>query len=415
MFGGRFRLRAAAAAVVAVAVVSGCAGLHTGGSPAVSTPVPPPSTATATELPTAAATATEVPTAARPATAAPVTAQPGGLGGGDAVYLETSPGAVVLVRWTELNGQLNGVFTVTQASASATTGTTTSSTAFTGLVDHHHLSLTLNHALGETTTLTGSLAGDRLLLTVPQPDGQLADAALQAASINTYNDAVAQLADQGQQALADAQSSAAAATAQASAAAVQASAAAVKAQQDQVVTQAVDRLSTALDDVDQADQDLRSLDPTLTGELAAETAARRTVDQRYAAARTTSRQCGVQADGDLGSAVGDVEAADGDVQSAEGTVEGQADTVTSAIDAVNSAVSDARTALADLQDAQRQYPGSADQAETGAAQAVKDTTGPATTRSQTATKTVTHSLATATSIEKSSQKVVDEANALTSC
>lgn len=341
------------------------------------------------------------------------------------MYLETPPGTVLLVRWTERDGQLQGVFTITETAATAA-GTTTTSIRFTGLLDHQHLTLTLDQALGSTITLTGSIRGSQLLLTVPQGDGQLVDAPFNASSVSDYNAAVAGLADQGHRAAdasatatAEAQASAAAAAADAQASAAAASdaaaAAAEKAREDQVVTAAGDRLGTALKAVGDADQTLKGSDPTLAAELADERTARATVDTDYAAARTVSKQCSDTSVGDLSSAQGQVSSDVGAVDSAQGAVESAASPVTYAADAVMSAVTDAHSALTDLVTAQQQYPASANQVEPGAKKAVDDTAGPATARAQAAVAAVTKALAIAKTLDDSAQTVDSKAGQLTSC
>jgi len=185
----RVRTSSAALLLAAALVVSGCSN-----GPVSSLNRASPSPASPTPSSSVVMAVPPAPDTTSPATT--VSAEPGGLGGGDAVYLETSPAAVLLVRWTERDGQLQGVFTVTGTAATAA-GTTTTSTSFTGLLDHQHLTLTLNKELGSATTLTGSIRGSQLLLTVPQDDGQLVDAPFNASSVSDYNTAVAGLADQG--------------------------------------------------------------------------------------------------------------------------------------------------------------------------------------------------------------------------
>jgi len=423
----RVRTSSAALLLAAALVVSGCSSGPLGSldraSPSPASPTPSSSPASPTPSSSVVMAVPPAPGTTSPATT--VSAEPGGLGGGDAVYLETSPAAVLLVRWTERDGQLQGVFMVTGTAATAA-GTTTTSTSFTGLLDHQHLTLTLNRELGSTTTLTGSIRGSQLLLTVPQDDGQLVDAPFNASSVSDYNTAVAGLADQGHRAAdaaatatAEAQASAAAAAADAQASAAAASdaaaAAAEKAREDQVVSAAGDRLGTAIGAVEAADQTLKGLDPTLGAELADEKTARATVDTDYAAARTISKHCTDTSGGDLGSAQGQVSSDVGAVDSAQGAVESAAPTVIDAADAVTSAVTDARSALTDLVNAQQQYSASADQVETGATKAVDAATGPATARAQAAAAAVTKALATAKTLDDSAQTVDSKAGQLISC
>jgi len=423
----RVRTSSAAFLLVAALVMSGCSSGPVG-SPDRASPSggsPTPSSVPASPSPSSSVVMAVPPAPDTTSPATTVSVQPGGLGGGDAVYLETPPGAVLLVRWTERDGQLQGVFTVTETAATAA-GTTTRSMRFTGLLDHQHLTLTLDQALGSTTTLTGSVRGSQLLLTVPQGDGQLVDAPFAASSVSDYNTAVAGLADQGHRAAdaaatatAAAQASAAAAAADALASAAAASAAAAaaaeKAREDQVVSSAGDRVGTAIGAVNAADQTLKGLDPTLSTELADERTARTTVDTDYAAARTISQHCTATTGGDLGTAQGQVSSDVGAVDSAQGAVESAAPTVNDAADAVTSAVTDARSALTDLVNAQHQYPASAGQVETGAKKAVDAATGPAATRAQAATAAVTKALAEAKTLDDSAHTVDSKAGQLTSC
>lgn len=403
------RLKATSGVALAVAVigVGGCSSgpLRSSSSPSGSAGPSTPTPSVVMVIPAATDSAASQDT---------VSAQPGGVGGGDAVYLETPPGAVLLVRWTERDGQLEGVFTVTDA-APTSAGTTSTSTSFTGLLDHRHLTLTLNKGLGSTTTLTGSVNGDQLLLTVPQDDGQLVDAPFTESSVTAYNAAVAQLADQGHQAADAAASATAQARANAQASAAAAAAAAETTRENELVIAAGTKLSTAIDYVIDADTTLKGLDATLADELGDERTARHTVDTDYAAAVALSKQCTDTSSGDLGAAVGDVGAAVGDVDAAQGTVEAEAASVGNAVDAVTSAVSDARTALADLVNAQQQYPASAGQVEGGAAQALDSVAGPATSRARKAAAAITEALTTAQAVDDSAQAVSGKADRLTSC
>lgn len=157
-------------------------------------------------------------------------------------YLWTSSTEVDFIQWTEDSGHhLSGTLQSVTATSDNTVKSTTA--AFTGIHDGSNISITFS-TLGFSSTLTGTLNGDTLTLTVPDQNGLLATDAFHLASVQEYNSAVSALRQHIQT------QSVATQSAQATVAAQQAQAqatAAAKSQLDQAVATANSQLSSDLD------------------------------------------------------------------------------------------------------------------------------------------------------------------------
>lgn len=285
--------------------------------------------------------------------------QPGGQGGGDAVFFASGPDLALLVRWTDVAGQLAGSLDEVQTDSSAQSGISSVDIGFTGLRDGAHISLTLAQGLGTYTALTGSIRGISLLLTIPQNDGQLVDDTLSSSTVDAFNAAVTQLASAGQQQAmqtANAQASAAA-EAQAEAAASQQAAA----------QQSLDQQLSAADSAVGSDlsplmrdtlsipnpKDLYS-EGLLEGKHALAAAAHDyRVEEKDAQGCTAANDDGTVGadDATVGSDNADVQAAQATVQSNDATEVGAASTVTSDLQQV-------QTDLANLDAAEQADPNS---------------------------------------------------------
>jgi len=119
---------------------------------------------------------------------------PAGAGGNDASYLATGPGRVLYVRWTATGAALTGAIDQVDASTSAAAGTSPVEESLTGVRNDDRVSLTLSEGLGTYKTITGSISGDELTLTLPNSAGILTDTVLRKATADDYNAAVAPLA-----------------------------------------------------------------------------------------------------------------------------------------------------------------------------------------------------------------------------
>jgi hypothetical protein len=124
---------------------------------------------------------------------------PAGAGGNDASYLATGPGRVLYVRWTATGAALTGAIDQVDASTSAAAGTSPVEESLTGVRNDDRVSLTLSEGLGTYKTITGSISGDELTLTLPNSAGILTDTVLRKATADDYNAAVAALGGQAQQ------------------------------------------------------------------------------------------------------------------------------------------------------------------------------------------------------------------------
>ncbi len=122
-----------------------------------------------------------------------------GAGGNDASYLATGPGQVLYVRWTATGAALAGAIDQVDASTSAAAGTSPVEESLTGVRHDDRVSLTLSEGLGTYKTITGSISGDELTLTIPNSAGILTDMVLRKATADDFNLAVAALGGRAQQ------------------------------------------------------------------------------------------------------------------------------------------------------------------------------------------------------------------------
>jgi len=286
-----------------------------------------------------------------PPSAAP-TVLTGGSGGNDDSFLEVSPSDVAFVRWTDNHGSLVGTFDYVKTDSTKPTGTSTTEESLTGVRDGDHVSLMLNEGLGTGKTLTGSLmdsGGSRALaLTIPQPDGQLADARFSTASVNDYNAAVASLSGAGQaQAQADVAASAEAAG--------HAASQATQSRLDRAVADADATLGNALGNLAHALATLAHDDVSFKTSLAEAASALAQTRKDYATeqhdATNKPPDCG-----QIGSDDGTVQSDLGSTQSGQGSVESDTAGVSGDADQVASALSQAQGDLAALQQAEQADP-----------------------------------------------------------
>lgn len=276
----------------------------------------------------------------------------GGSGGNDDSFLEVSPSDVAFVRWTDNHGSLVGTFDYVKTDSTKPTGTSTTEESLTGVRDGDHVSLMLNEGLGTGKTLTGSLmdsGGSRALtLTIPQPDGQLADARFSTASVNDYNAAVASLSGAGQ---AQAQADVAASAEAAGHAANQAT----QSRLDRAVADADATLGNALGNLAQALATLAHDDVSFKTSLAEAASALAQTRKDYATeqhdATIKPPDCG-----QIGSDDGTVQSDLGSTHSGQGSVESDTAGVSGDADQVASALSRAQGDLAALQQAEQTDP-----------------------------------------------------------
>lgn len=156
-------------------------------------------------------------------------------------YIWSSSIEVDFIQWTEDSNQhLNGTLQSVSAMSDSTVKSMTA--AFTGVHEGSSISITFSE-IGLSTTLTGTLNGDTLTLSVPDQNGLLVTDVFHAASVQDYNTAASALRQRVQQQAAATQS------AQATAAVQEASAQATASAQsalDQAVTDANFQLSSDL-------------------------------------------------------------------------------------------------------------------------------------------------------------------------
>jgi hypothetical protein len=164
-------------------------------------------------------------------------------------YLYTSTSEVAFIQWTEDSGHhLNGTMQDVLASPDDSVNSTTE--AFTGVHDGSNISITFS---GLGPTLSGTLDGNTLTLTVPDQNGLLATDVFHLASVQEYNRAVTALRQRIQAALVATQS------AQATEAAQQAQAQAT-ADTQSALDQAVESANSQLaNDLSALSSDVQSL------------------------------------------------------------------------------------------------------------------------------------------------------------
>jgi hypothetical protein len=287
-------------------------------------------------------------------------AQSGGQGGGDAVFFAHGPSLALLVRWTDVSGQLAGSLDDVQVDSAAQSGVTSTDTGFSGLRDGPHVSLTLDDGLGTYTSLTGSVVGATLLLTIPQGDGQLADDTLVSGTVDAFNAAVADLASLGHQQALHAANVQASAAAQAQAQASAAQQAAAQQQLDQQLSAADSTVGSDLSQLAADTEAVPNAKAAYAGGLLQAQQGLAATAHDYGIEQQDAQGCtAANDDGTVGSDDGTVDSDDADVQAAQATVESDDASEESAESTLTDDLQQDRTDLARLQSAQRADPGSA--------------------------------------------------------
>ncbi len=117
---------------------------------------------------------------------------------GDA-YLASNADTVIFLQCTETDGLVSG--SMTAASLDSDAGEVESSTVtLTGTVSGSDVNLTLSQPLGITSSVTGTISGEDLRLNIPQDDGSFVQVDLMPATVSDCNEAVAVLEAQAAQA-----------------------------------------------------------------------------------------------------------------------------------------------------------------------------------------------------------------------
>ena len=109
-------------------------------------------------------------------------------------YLHAEKDGALFLRWTEINGKLNGQMNVFFAQGSRRKSTETSSHSFEGLTDGKNISLNFTGSqwtdgLGGRTW-TGTISDSELTLVIPASNGTLSPVKFSAGNVEQYNQAV---------------------------------------------------------------------------------------------------------------------------------------------------------------------------------------------------------------------------------
>jgi len=109
-------------------------------------------------------------------------------------YLHADSDSVIFLRWTEINGKLNGQMNVFFAKGNRTRNTDTSAHSFEGVSDGKNLSLNFTGSVWTDglggKTWTGTISGNELTLVIPSNNGQLSPVRFIAGTVEEFNDAV---------------------------------------------------------------------------------------------------------------------------------------------------------------------------------------------------------------------------------
>ena len=119
----------------------------------------------------------------------------GGGGDGPAGFVGTASNAAVYITWTRAHDALTGQLTQALMPNDVDGQVETDRVGFTGTVSDDAVSLRLDQGLGTSTTLTGSLDGDRLTLDYPGRDGGVTTIKLHHGDSAAFNSALAALRD----------------------------------------------------------------------------------------------------------------------------------------------------------------------------------------------------------------------------
>lgn len=111
-------------------------------------------------------------------------------------FICTDANAAELLQWSENHGTLTGTFTDSRISGSAPNETVSSdNAAMSGTLSGSSITLNVSVLL-TTKPLSGTVTASTLTLNVPQSDGSLQPAACHAATLQQWNELVAQLGNQ---------------------------------------------------------------------------------------------------------------------------------------------------------------------------------------------------------------------------
>jgi hypothetical protein len=175
------------------------------------------------------------------------------------------------LQWTRTGSTLSGSLTMTSLGPGAT-AMSTSTASFTGTVDGDDVNLSFPQPFGSISNLAALIQGENVVLSVPQKDGTLKSWTFRPAAATLYNEAVTALkqqADRNQQE--QVQASAAAAD--------EAARVAAQEQADNAVESAADSLARALSDVVASTGSVKSDLDSVAGQLSSQQADVKTTQQ----------------------------------------------------------------------------------------------------------------------------------------
>ena len=291
----------------------------------------------------AATPASSAASAAEATTPPAVTVAPNPAAAGLSGYLAIASDGVVFLQWTQADGALTGSLTMAYTPSGDPTTLKTQNAAFTGVLSGSSVTLSFPEGLGVSTTWTGAFNGSSLVLSFATASGNLNTLTFAPASVADYNQALAQVQAQVQQAQG-------------------AASAAAAAQQQQ---QALQQAQQAIDqDVQQVQADLGYLPPDTT-QLRADVhhipddLAQQAKDVQQALQDEQATLTAAQQNAAGGDVCGDANTVQGDantVQGDENTVEGDGNTLSGDVNTIQGATSQLQQAFQDLQGALAALP-----------------------------------------------------------
>jgi len=256
-------------------------------------------------------------------------------------YLAHASNGVVFLQWTRSADTLTGALTQAYTAPGDPTALKHDSATFTGVLSGGSVTLNFPQGLGTSTTWSGTLNGDTLIMSFAAADGSLQTLTFTPGTVADYNTALAQVQAEVGQAQATAQ------------AAQQAQQAAQQLQQEQhAIDQDAQQVQSDLAAVPQAVSQLPLDVAHVPSDLSQEAADVQTTYQDEQTTLTAAANASSDVCGDANTTQGDANTVQGD----ENTVNGDGNTINGDIDSVQAAVSELQNAFKDLAAAEAVLP-----------------------------------------------------------
>lgn len=252
-------------------------------------------------------------------------------------YLETDPSDAAFIQWNDTNGKLDGTLQLVSVSGQPPNASTSSTSL---VVKGSITGSTISLSFDGSALQFGTLSGGSFTINIPQSDGTLAGLTFAASSATSFNQAVAKLqsdVDQANQTAANAQA---------------------LAQEEQTIENAAATVSQDLQALPQLEANAESAAQGIAPALQTEAADLGTTQQaeQQVAAESGSAPEG-QVCGDAAAVSGDAAAVSGDAASVEGDAQVVAGDLSGSFDGLRPAIAQINSDFAQLLQDESDLPG----------------------------------------------------------